>query len=151
MAREERLLVYKFMEFVSLDKVLHGRTKPHKWQALTWKTLKRSAKGAANDLYFLHHTCIPHIIHRDMESSDILLNHEMEAQVSYFEMAKLINVLNAHLSINTLVGTPRYAHVPPKYYQSSQCMTKGGVYSLGYHPLGDPDHQWPTDKDEFRD
>ncbi|VVB04399.1 unnamed protein product [Arabis nemorensis] len=64
-------------------------------------------------LCFLHHNCIPHIIHRDMKSSNVLLDHEMEARVSDFGMARLISALDTHLSVSTLAGTPGY--VPPKY------------------------------------
>ncbi|OWM90711.1 serine/threonine-protein kinase BRI1-like 2 [Punica granatum] len=146
---EERLLVYEFMEYGSLDEVLHGRSKPHDRRALTWETRKKIARGAAKGLCFLHHNCIPHIIHRDMKSSNVLLDHEMEARVSDFGMARLISALDTHLSVSTLAGTPGY--VPPEYYQSFRCTAKGDVYSLGVVLLELLTGKRPTDKDDFGD
>lgn len=109
---EERLLVYEFMSHGSLEDTLHGEAAP----ALSWEQRKKVARGAARGLCFLHHNCIPHIIHRDMKSSNVLLDGDMESRVADFGMARLINALDTHLSVSTLAGTPGY--VPPEYYQS---------------------------------
>lgn len=143
---EERLLVYEFMEYGSLEEVLHGRTST---KLITWDARKKIARGAAKGLCFLHHNCIPHIIHRDMKSSNVLLDHEMEAKVSDFGMARLISALDTHLSVSTLAGTPGY--VPPEYYQSFRCTAKGDVYSLGVVLLELVTGKRPTDKEEFGD
>ncbi|XP_057961859.1 serine/threonine-protein kinase BRI1-like 2 [Malania oleifera] len=146
---EERLLVYEFMEFGSLEEMLHGRTKTQDRRILTWEERKKIARGAAKGLCFLHHNCIPHIIHRDMKSSNVLLDHEMEARVSDFGMARLISALDTHLSVSTLAGTPGY--VPPEYYQSFRCTAKGDVYSFGVILLELLTGKRPTDKDDFGD
>ncbi|KAA8529897.1 hypothetical protein F0562_034499 [Nyssa sinensis] len=146
---EERLLVYEFMEFGSLEEMLHGRTKTQDRRILTWEERKKIARGAAKGLCFLHHNCIPHIIHRDMKSSNVLLDHEMEARVSDFGMARLISALDTHLSVSTLAGTPGY--VPPEYYQSFRCTAKGDVYSLGVVLLELLTGKRPTDKEDFGD
>ncbi|XP_071690406.1 serine/threonine-protein kinase BRI1-like 2 isoform X2 [Rutidosis leptorrhynchoides] len=148
---EERLLVYKFMEFGSLDEMLHRRSikGASNYMILGWEERKKIARGAAKGLCFLHHNCVPHIIHRDMKSSNVLLNHEMEAHVSDFGMARLINALDTHLSVSTLAGTPGY--VPPEYYQSFRCTAKGDVYSLGVVFLELLSGKRPTDKDDFGD
>lgn len=98
---EERLLVYEFMEYGSLEEMLHGRTKTRDRRILTWEERKKIARGAAKGLCFLHHNCIPHIIHRDMKSSNVLLDHDMEARVSDFGMARLISALDTHLSVSS--------------------------------------------------
>ncbi|KAE8690940.1 Serine/threonine-protein kinase BRI1-like 2 [Hibiscus syriacus] len=85
----------------------------------------------------------------DMKSSNVLLDHEVEARVSDFGMARLISALDTHLSVNTLVGTPGY--VPPEYYQSFLCMAKGDVYSLGVVLLELLTGKRPTDKEDFGD
>ncbi|CAI9269197.1 unnamed protein product [Lactuca saligna] len=144
---EERLLVYEFMKFGSLDEMLHRRTSDRR--ILNWDERKKIARGAAKGLCFLHHNCIPHIIHRDMKSSNVLLDHEMEARVSDFGMARLINALDTHLSVSTLAGTPGY--VPPEYYQSFRCTAKGDVYSLGVVFLELLSGKRPTDKEDFGD
>lgn len=146
---EERLLVYEFMEFGSLEEMLHGRSKTRDKRFLTWKERKKIARGAAKGLCFLHHNCIPHIIHRDMKSSNVLLDHEMEARVSDFGMARLISALDTHLSVSTLAGTPGY--VPPEYYQSFRCTAKGDVYSFGVVLLELVTGKRPTDKEDFGD
>ena len=146
---EERLLVYEFMEYGSLEEMLHGRTKTRDRQILTWEERKKIARGAAKGLCFLHHNCIPHIIHRDMKSSNVLLDHEMEARVSDFGMARLISALDTHLSVSTLAGTPGY--VPPEYYQSFRCTARGDVYSFGVILLEILTGKRPTDKEDFGD
>ncbi|CAL0306054.1 unnamed protein product [Lupinus luteus] len=146
---EERLLVYEYMEYGSLDEMLHGRIKTHDRRILTWEERKKIARGAAKGLCFLHHNCIPHIIHRDMKSSNVLLDHELESRVSDFGMARLISALDTHLSVSTLAGTPGY--VPPEYYQSFRCTAKGDVYSFGVVLLELITGKRPTDKEDFGD
>ncbi|XAR47997.1 Non-specific serine/threonine protein kinase [Bertholletia excelsa] len=146
---EERLLVYEFMEFGSLEEMLHVRTKTRDRRILTWEERKKIARGAAKGLCFLHHNCIPHIIHRDMKSSNVLLDREMEARVADFGMARLISALDTHLSVSTLAGTPGY--VPPEYYQSFRCTAKGDVYSFGVILLELLTGKRPTDKEDFGD
>ncbi|RLN18535.1 serine/threonine-protein kinase BRI1-like 2 [Panicum miliaceum] len=141
---EERLLVYEYMSHGSLEDALHGRA-----LRLPWARRKRVARGAARGLCFLHHNCIPHIIHRDMKSSNVLLDGDMEARVADFGMARLISALDTHLSVSTLAGTPGY--VPPEYYQSFRCTAKGDVYSLGVVFLELLTGRRPTDKEDFGD
>ncbi|KAF3332397.1 serine/threonine-protein kinase BRI1-like 2 [Carex littledalei] len=145
---EERLLVYEYMEFGSLEDMLHGMKKENE-KILSWKERKKIARGAAKGLCFLHHNCIPHIIHRDMKSSNVLLDGQMEARVSDFGMARLISALDTHLSVSTLAGTPGY--VPPEYYQSFRCTPKGDIYSFGVVMLELLTGKRPTDKDDFGD
>ncbi|XP_022776535.1 serine/threonine-protein kinase BRI1-like 2 [Durio zibethinus] len=149
MVGEERLLVYEYMEYGSLEEMLHGRAKERDRRILTWEERKKIARGAAKGLCFLHHNCIPHIIHRDMKSSNVLLDHELEARVSDFGMARLISALDTHLSVSTLAGTPGY--VPPEYYQSFRCTAKGDVYSFGVVLLELLTGKRPTDKEDFGD
>lgn len=146
---EERLLVYEFMEYGSLEEMLHGRAKTKEARILSWEERKKIARGAGKGLCFLHHNCIPHIIHRDMKSSNVLLDNEMEARVSDFGMARLISALDTHLSVSTLAGTPGY--VPPEYYQSFRCTAKGDVYSFGVILLELVTGKRPTDKEDFGD
>ncbi|KAH0453215.1 hypothetical protein IEQ34_017539 [Dendrobium chrysotoxum] len=145
---EERLLVYEYMRYGSLEDMLHGRRRERD-TALSWDERKKIARGAAKGLCFLHHNCIPHIIHRDMKSSNVLLDGEMEARVSDFGMARLISALDTHLSVSTLAGTPGY--VPPEYYQSFRCTAKGDVYSFGVVLLEIITGRRPTDKEDFGD
>nr|QBB21104.1 receptor-like protein kinase BRI1-3 [Dimocarpus longan] len=145
---EERLLVYEYMKWGSLESVLHDRAKGGATR-LDWAARKKIAIGSARGLAFLHHSCIPHIIHRDMKSSNVLLDENFEARVSDFGMARLVNALDTHLSVSTLAGTPGY--VPPEYYQSFRCTTKGDVYSYGVILLELLSGKRPIDPSEFGD
>lgn len=147
---EERLLVYEYMKWGSLEAVLHDKScKKGNGSTLEWAARKKIAIGAARGLAFLHHSCIPHIIHRDMKSSNVLLDENFEARVSDFGMARLVNALDTHLSVSTLAGTPGY--VPPEYYQSFRCTTKGDVYSYGVVLLELISGKRPIDPSEFGD
>ncbi|KAA8527139.1 hypothetical protein F0562_008632 [Nyssa sinensis] len=145
---EERLLVYEYMKWGSLEAVLHDRAKGG-GSKLDWAARKKIAIGSARGLAFLHHSCIPHIIHRDMKSSNVLIDENFEARVSDFGMARLVNALDTHLSVSTLAGTPGY--VPPEYYQSFRCTTKGDVYSYGVVLLELLSGKRPIDSLEFGD
>ncbi|XP_030548962.1 receptor-like protein kinase BRI1-like 3 isoform X2 [Rhodamnia argentea] len=143
---EERLLVYEYMKWGSLESVLHNRTKGMA-SNLDWETRKKIAIDSARGLAFLHHSCVPHIIHRDMKSSNVLLDENFVARLSDFGMARLVNALDTHLSVSTLSGTPGY--VPPEYYQSFRCTTKGDVYSYGVILLELLSGKRPIDYSEF--
>ncbi|XP_008786507.2 brassinosteroid LRR receptor kinase BRI1 [Phoenix dactylifera] len=145
--KEERLLVYEYMKHGSLEDVLHDRKK--NGIKLNWAARRKIAIGAARGLAFLHHSCIPHIIHRDMKSSNVLLDENLEARVSDFGMARLMSAMDTHLSVSTLAGTPGY--VPPEYYQSFRCTTKGDVYSYGVVLLELLTGKRPTDSADFGD
>lgn len=144
---EERLLVYEYMKYGSLEDVLHDRKKIG--IKLNWSARRKIAIGAARGLAFLHHNCIPHIIHRDMKSSNVLVDENLEARVSDFGMARLMSAMDTHLSVSTLAGTPGY--VPPEYYQSFRCSTKGDVYSYGVVLLELLTGKQPTDSPDFGD
>ncbi|KAJ9170280.1 hypothetical protein P3X46_018400 [Hevea brasiliensis] len=144
---EERLLVYEYMKYGSLEDVLRD---PQKAGIIwNWAARRKIAIGAARGLAFLHHNCKPHIIHRDMKSSNVLLDENLEARVSDFGMARLMNAVDTHLSVSTLAGTPGY--VPPEYYQSFRCSTKGDVYSYGVVLLELLTGKRPTDSADFGD
>ena len=69
---------------------------------LDWPSRYNIALGAARGIAYLHHDCIPHIIHRDIKPSNILLDQNMEAQVSDFGLATLMGPDKTHVS--TLVA-----------------------------------------------
>ncbi|VFQ82472.1 unnamed protein product [Cuscuta campestris] len=145
---DERLLVYEYMKWGSLEDVLHNNRDKNA-PSLGWAARKKIAVGSARGLAFLHHSCLPHIIHRDMKSSNVLVDDDLEARVSDFGMARLVNALDTHLSVSTLAGTPGY--VPPEYYQSFRCTTKGDVYSFGVILLELLSGKKPINTQEFGD
>lgn len=68
------------------------------------------------------------IIHRDMKVSNILLDEELEARLTDFGLARLLDLPNTHVS-TIIAGTPGY--VAPEYSQTWKATTKGDVYSFG--------------------
>ncbi|KAK8482350.1 hypothetical protein V6N11_008830 [Hibiscus sabdariffa] len=123
---EEKLLVYEYMINGSLDLWLRNRTGA--LDILDWPKRFKIAVGAARGLAFLHHGFIPHIIHRDIKASNILLSEDFEPRVADFGLARLISACETHVSTD-IAGTLGY--IPPEYGQSGRCSTKGDVYSFG--------------------
>ncbi|KAF5754053.1 putative protein kinase RLK-Pelle-LRR-Xb-1 family [Helianthus annuus] len=124
--KKERLLIYSFMENGSLDYWLHE--KPDGRSRLDWTTRLRIAQGAIRGLAYLHQSCEPHILHRDIKSSNILLDENFEAHLADFGLARLILPYDTHVTTD-LVGTLGY--IPPEYGQASVASYKGDVYSFG--------------------
>ncbi|KAK1287575.1 LRR receptor-like serine/threonine-protein kinase ERECTA [Acorus calamus] len=119
------LLFYEYMENGSLWDVLHG---PFKKKKLDWEARLRIALGAGQGLAYLHHDCSPRIIHRDVKSSNILLDDDFEPHLTDFGIAKSICVSKAHTS-TFVVGTIGY--IDPEYAHTSRLTEKSDVYSFG--------------------
>lgn len=101
---------------------------PAKKVKLDWETRLRIAVGAAQGLAYLHHDCNPRIIHRDVKSSNILIDENFEPHLSDFGIAKSIPSANAHASTFVL-GTIGY--IDPEYARTSRLTEKSDVYSFG--------------------
>ncbi|NP_001237639.1 ERECTA-like kinase [Glycine max] len=118
------LLFYDYMANGSLWDLLHGPLKVK----LDWETRLRIAVGAAEGLAYLHHDCNPRIVHRDIKSSNILLDENFEAHLSDFGTAKCISTAKTHASTYVL-GTIGY--IDPEYARTSRLNEKSDVYSFG--------------------
>jgi len=123
---DDRLLIYTYMENSSLDYWLHERADGG--YMLKWESRLKIAQGSARGLAYLHKDCEPNIIHRDVKSSNILLNEDFEAHLADFGLARLIQPYDTHVTTD-LVGTLGY--IPPEYSQSLIATPKGDVYSFG--------------------
>lgn len=119
------LLFYDYMENGSLWDHLHG---PMIKKKLDWDTRLKIALGAAQGLAYLHHDCSPRIIHRDVKSSNILLDKDFEAHLTDFGIAKSLCVSKSHTS-TYLMGTIGY--IDPEYARTSRLTEKSDVYSYG--------------------
>ncbi|KAK7266545.1 hypothetical protein RIF29_19193 [Crotalaria pallida] len=84
-----------------------------------------------------------------MKSSNVLLDENLEARVFDFGMDRLMSAMDTHLNVSILAETPGY--VPPEYYQSFRCSTKGDVYSYGVVLLELLTGRRPTDSADFGD
>ncbi|KAG6637062.1 hypothetical protein CIPAW_11G154300 [Carya illinoinensis] len=140
-ASHYNLLIYELMPNGSLDSFLHGRSMDKK--LLDWPSRYKIAVGAARGLSYLHHDCIPHIIHRDIKSSNILLDQNMEAQVSDFGLATLMEPDKTHVS-TFVAGT--FGYLAPEYFDTGRATAKGDVYSFGVVLLELLTGKKPTDE-----
>ncbi|KAH7296164.1 hypothetical protein KP509_26G011700 [Ceratopteris richardii] len=123
---DEKLLVYDYMANGSLDIWLRNRADAV--EVLDWAKRFKIASGAARGLAFLHHGFIPHIIHRDIKASNILLDSDFEPKVADFGLARLISACETHISTD-IAGT--FGYIPPEYGHTWRSTTKGDVYSYG--------------------
>ncbi|KAI3766305.1 hypothetical protein L2E82_16358 [Cichorium intybus] len=121
-----QLLIYSYMENGSLDYWLHE--KPDGASRLDWPTRLKILQGASCGLSYMHQVCEPHIVHRDIKSSNILLDEQFEAYVADFGLSRLIHPYNTHVTTE-LVGTLGY--IPPEYSQSWIATLRGDIYSFG--------------------
>ncbi|KAA8538827.1 hypothetical protein F0562_025519 [Nyssa sinensis] len=130
MAKRERLLVYKFMSNGSLYDQLHPVESEGK-KSMEWPVRLRIGIGAASGLAWLHHSCNPRIIHRNISSKCIVLDEDFEAKLSDFGLARLMNPIDTHLStfVNGEFGDLGY--VAPEYPRTLVATPKGDVYSFG--------------------
>lgn len=119
-----RLLVYDYVPNNTLYFHLHGVG----GLALDWATRVKIAAGAARGIAYLHEDCHPRIIHRDIKSSNILLDNNYEAKVSDFGLAKLALDSNTHVTTRVM-GT--FGYMAPEYASSGKLTEKSDVFSYG--------------------
>ncbi|XP_023551950.1 cold-responsive protein kinase 1 [Cucurbita pepo subsp. pepo] len=121
-----RILVYNYLENNSLAQTLLGRG--HSSIQFNWRTRSKICIGIARGLAFLHEDVQPHIIHRDIKASNILLDRDLTPKISDFGLAKLIPASMTHVSTR-VAGTIGY--LAPEYAIRGQVTRKSDLYSFG--------------------
>ncbi|GAV69586.1 Pkinase domain-containing protein/LysM domain-containing protein [Cephalotus follicularis] len=114
-------LIYEYIENGSLHSWLHG----NKNEKLSMKTRLRIAIDVANGLQYIHEHTRPRVVHKDIKSSNILLDSNMRAKIANFGLAKSgCNAITMHI-----VGTQGY--IAPEYLADGVVSTKMDVFSFG--------------------
>lgn len=124
-SEQQRLLVYDYVPNDTLDYHLHGKGMP----TMDWATRVKVAAGAARGLAYLHEDCHPRIIHRDIKTSNILLDINFEAQVADFGLARLAGDASSTHVTTRVMGT--FGYLAPEYASSGKLTEKSDVYSFG--------------------
>ncbi|CAN6706915.1 unnamed protein product [Malus baccata var. baccata] len=123
---QERLIVYDYMPNLSLLSHLHGQ---HSAECLLdWTRRMNIAIGSAEGVAYLHHHATPHIIHRDIKASNVLVDSDFQAQVADFGFARLIPDGATHVTTR-VKGTLGY--LAPEYAMLGKASESCDVYSFG--------------------
>ncbi|KAE9612603.1 hypothetical protein Lal_00005783 [Lupinus albus] len=117
----QHMLVYQFMSNGSLANLLYGEEKK-----LSWDERLQIALDISHGIEYLHEGAVPPVIHRDLKSANILLDHSMGAKVADFGLSKE-EVFDGRNS--GLKGT--YGYMDPAYISTSKLTTKSDIYSFG--------------------
>lgn len=175
LAGDQRIAIYEYMENGNLHNLLHdlplGVQTTEDWSTdtwednhsggeatenitpegtATWRFRHKIALGAARALAFLHHGCIPQIVHRDVKASSIYFDYVMEPRLSDFGLSMIAGTSTEE---DPLHHSPGYS--PPEFSNSENAMAtaKSDVYSFGVvlfelitgkEPLGD---EYPEQKE----
>ncbi|VAH63533.1 unnamed protein product [Triticum turgidum subsp. durum] len=140
-----KLLVYDYMDNGSLDGWLHGhaltdgarhsvssvaRARSGRRDAgLDWPARIRVAVGAAQGLCYMHHECSPPIVHRDVKTSNILLDSEFRAKVADFGLARMLAQAGTPDTMSAVAGS--FGYMAPECGYTRKVTEKVDVYSFG--------------------
>ncbi|KAM6594881.1 hypothetical protein CsatA_002584 [Cannabis sativa] len=121
---DKRLLVYEYLENKSLDQALFGK---HSLK-LDWSTRFDICMGVARGLTYLHEESRIRIVHRDVKSSNILLDSDLIPKISDFGLAKLYDDKQTHISTR-VAGTIGY--LAPEYAMRGHLTEKTDIFAFG--------------------
>ncbi|XP_057987868.1 G-type lectin S-receptor-like serine/threonine-protein kinase At1g11410 isoform X4 [Hevea brasiliensis] len=123
---EEPMLVYEYMPNKSLDSFLFNETGR---SILDWRKRFDIIVGIARGILYIHQDSRLRIIHRDLKTSNILLDEEMNPKISDFGLARIFEGDQTHEKTNRIVGT--FGYMSPEYVVFGKFSTKSDVFSFG--------------------
>ncbi|XP_044507550.1 probable receptor-like serine/threonine-protein kinase At4g34500 [Mangifera indica] len=122
----QRMLVYEYINNGNLEQWLHGDV--GSVSPLTWDIRMKIAIGTAKGLAYLHEGLEPKVVHRDVKSSNILLDKSWNPKVSDFGLAKLLGSGASYVTTRVM-GT--FGYVSPEYASTGMLNEGSDVYSFG--------------------
>ncbi|GJN38631.1 hypothetical protein PR202_gb27691 [Eleusine coracana subsp. coracana] len=128
-SQDAKLLVYEYMENRSLDRWLHHRDRDGAPVPPDWPTRLAIAIDAAKGLSYMHHDCAQPIVHRDVKSSNILLDLDFQAKIADFGLARILVKSGEPESVSAIGGT--FGYMAPEYGYRPKVNEKVDVYSFG--------------------
>ncbi|CAL9236793.1 unnamed protein product [Arabidopsis halleri] len=127
--KEELYLVYDCMPNGSLDKYLYRRENQ---EQLTWDQRFKIIKDVASALCYLHHEWVQVVIHRDIKPANVLIDHQMNARLGDFGLAKLYDQ-GYDPQTSRVAGT--FGYIAPELIRSGRATTGTDVYAFGLFML----------------
>uniref|UniRef100_A0A453Q9D8 Protein kinase domain-containing protein n=1 Tax=Aegilops tauschii subsp. strangulata TaxID=200361 RepID=A0A453Q9D8_AEGTS len=121
--RKHLSLVYEYMDGGNLQDRLRGQESPN------WLQRLKIALDSAYGLEYLHKSCSPPLIHRDVKTGNILLTSNLEAKLSDFGLTRAFSSGTRTHTTTQPAGTLGY--LDPEYYATSHLSEKSDVYSFG--------------------
>ncbi|KAG0492163.1 hypothetical protein HPP92_005561 [Vanilla planifolia] len=128
-SNDELFLVYEYAQKGALKNHLHDpQSKGH--TSLSWISRVQIALDAARGLEYIHEHTRNHYVHRDIKTSNILLDSAFRAKISDFGLAKLlVRTSDGEAYATKVVGT--FGYLAPEYLRDGLATTKSDVYAFG--------------------
>nr|KYP61377.1 Receptor-like protein kinase HSL1 [Cajanus cajan] len=132
---DSMLLVYEYLENRSLDRWLHNKSKSSSVSGsvhnfvLDWPKRLQIAIGVAHGLCYMHHDCSPPIVHRDVKTSNILLDAQFNAKIADFGLARMLMKPGELATMSSVIGS--FGYMAPEYVQTTRVSEKIDVFSFG--------------------
>ncbi|CAB62031.1 putative protein [Arabidopsis thaliana] len=124
--KDHLALIYEYMPNGDLKDHLSGKQGD---SVLEWTTRLQIAVDVALGLEYLHYGCRPSMVHRDVKSTNILLDDQFMAKIADFGLSRSFKVGDESEISTVVAGTPGY--LDPEYYRTSRLAEMSDVYSFG--------------------